>query len=60
MKVKYRTCMAGSRFTRNVGDVADVGREEAERLIAAGFAEKFETEDDKGDGEKKDGGKGKK
>lgn len=39
MKLKYLTCMAGDRFTRNAGDVAEVDEPEAGRLIRAGFAE---------------------
>lgn len=44
MRVKYLTCMAGDRETRNVGHVCDVGDEEAGRLIEAGFAVETEEE----------------
>lgn len=37
-RVKMLACMAGSGFTRNVGEIVAVPEDEAGRLIAAGFA----------------------
>lgn len=40
MRVKIKTCLAGDRVVLKPGDVVEVGEEEAERLLAAGFAER--------------------
>lgn len=39
MQVKMLTCMAGSDFTRNPGDICDLEDAEAQRCIDAGFCE---------------------
>ena len=39
MKVKLLISRAGLSFTQSVGDVVDVGEDEAKRLIEAGKAE---------------------
>lgn len=41
VKIKMLSCMAGSNFVWNVGDVIVSPRLEAERLVKAGFAEFF-------------------
>lgn len=56
-KVRYLQCMAGDRFTRNVGDVANVSDDEAKRFVAAGYAEIVADEKAGGESDKKAGGK---
>ena len=45
MKIKMLTSMAGSRFTREPGEVCEVSAQEGKRLIDKGFAEKPTRED---------------
>ena len=42
MKVKMLTCLSGVDYTVNAGDTHECSADEAERLIAAGFAEAVE------------------
>jgi len=42
MRVRLKTLMAGLEGVFPAGSVADVQREEAEALIAGGFAERFD------------------
>lgn len=52
-KVRYLQCMAGDRFTRNVGDVGEVSEDEAKRFVAAGYAE-IVANDKKAGGDEKE------
>ena len=38
VRVRLKTCLAGSGFVLNTGDLYDTTPEEADRLIKAGFA----------------------
>ncbi len=42
MRVRWKTLMAGPEGVLPAGSVANVPREEAEALIAGGFAERFD------------------
>lgn len=44
MKVRMLTGMAGVEFSLSVGDLHDCAEDEADRLIAAGFAEPVSDE----------------
>lgn len=44
VRVRLKTCLAGSGFVLNTGDRYDTSPDEAERLVAAGFAEPDEGE----------------
>lgn len=44
MKVKLLTGLSGVGFSRGPGELHECGADEAERLIAAGFAEAVEPE----------------
>ncbi|MFI0844425.1 hypothetical protein [Mesorhizobium sp. IMUNJ 23232] len=47
MKIVYRTSMSGPAGATKPGDVAEVDKDEGQRLIDAGFADLFREEPEK-------------